>query len=85
MTSLGQVGLTLNTSKAKNLSTQAQPGSSLQTSGGVTVEILDSRCAHKWLGCMLQAAQGGNPSADLQHFLQTASRVFNANLRRIHS
>ena len=79
VTSLGQVGLTLNTSKTKILTTQAQPGSSLQTSGGVTVEILDSRCAHKWLGCMLQAAQGGNPSADLQHHLQAASRAFHAN------
>ena len=79
VTSLGQVGLTLNTSKTKILTTQAQPGSSLQTSGGVTVEVLDSRCAHKWLGCMLQAAQGGNPSADLQHRLQAASRAFHAN------
>ena len=78
-TSLGQVGLTLNTSKTKILTTQAQPGSSLQTSGGVTVEILDSRCVHTWLGCMLQAAQGGNPSADLQHHLQAASRAFHAN------
>ena len=43
------------------------------------MEILDSRCAHKWLGCMLQAAQGGNPSADLQHHLQAASRAFHAN------
>ena len=47
VTSLGQVGLTLNKSKTKILTTQAQPGSCLQTSGGVTVEILDSRCAHK--------------------------------------
>ena len=28
---------------------------------------------------MLQAAQGGNPSADLQHHLQAAPRVFHAN------
>ena len=69
----------MNTSKTKNLSTQTQPGSSLQTSGGVTVEILDSRCAYKWLECMLQAAQGGNPSADVQHHLQAASRAFLAN------
>ena len=47
VTSLGQVGLKLN------MTTQAQPKSSLQTSG-------------KWLGCMLQAAQGGNPSLDLK-------------------
>ena len=79
VTSLGQVGLKLNTSKTKILTTQAQPGSSLQTSGGVTVEVLDSRCAHKWLGFMLQAAPGGNPSADLQHDLQAASRAFHAN------
>ena len=43
------------------------------------MEILDSWYAHKWLGCMLQAAQGGNPSADLQHHLQAASRAFHAN------
>ena len=79
MTSLGQVRFILNTSKTKTLTTQAQPGSSLHTSGGVTVEVLDSRCAHKWLGCMLQAAQGGNPSADLEHHLQAASRGFYAN------
>ena len=60
VTSLGQVGLKLN------MTTQAQPRSSLQTSGRVTVEVLHSRRAHKWLGCTLQAAQGGNPSLDLK-------------------
>ena len=77
--SCGNVGLTLNTSKTKIFTTQTQPGSSLQTSGGVTVEVPDNRCAHKWLGCMFQAVQGGNPSADPQHHLQAASRVFYAN------
>ena len=43
------------------------------------MEILDSRCAYKWLECMVQAAQGGNPSADVQHHLQAASRAFLAN------
>ena len=79
VTSLGKVGLTLNASKTKILTTQAQPGNSLQTNGGVTLEILDNRCAQKWLGCMLQAAQGGKPSADLQHHLQAASRAFHAH------
>ena len=79
MTSLCQIGLSPNTSKTKILTTQTQPGNFLQTSGEVTVEILDSRCAHKWLGCMLQAAQGGDPSADLHHHLQAASRAFHAN------
>ena len=42
--------------------TEAQPGKLfLRTNIGVTFEILDGRCAHKWLGCMLQAALGGNP------------------------
>ena len=40
VTSLGQVGLKLNTSKTKLLTTQTQPGSSLQTSGEVTEEYL---------------------------------------------
>ena len=63
----------LGTSKTKILTTQTQPGSSLQTSGGVTVEVLDSRpmCS--------QMAQGRNPSTDLQHHLQAASRAFHAN------
>ena len=45
--------------------TEAQPGKLfLRTNIGVTFEILDGRCAHKWLGCMLQAALGGkkNPT-----------------------
>ena len=79
VTSLAQVGLKLNTSKTKILTTEAQPGKILRTSSGVTVEILDSRCAHKWLGCMLQANLGGNRDADLQHHLQAASRAFHAN------
>ena len=45
----------------------------------MTVEILDSRCAHKWLGCMLQANLGGNRDADVQDHLQAASRAFHAN------
>ena len=81
VTSLGQVGLKLNTSKTNILTTQAQPGSSLETSGGVTVEILDSRCAHKWLGCMLQAPPGRNPSADLQHHLHGLSMQITRFLR----
>ena len=40
VTSLGQVGLQLNTSKTNILTTQAQPRSSSQRSGGVTVEII---------------------------------------------
>ena len=79
MTSLAQVGLKLNTSKTKILTTEAQPGRILRTSSGVTVEILDSRCAHKWLGCMLQANLVRNRDADLQHHLQAASRAFHAN------
>ena len=54
VTSLGQVGLTLNTSKTNILTTQAQPESSLQTSGGATVEVLDSFCPHKWLRCFFK-------------------------------
>ena len=73
VTSLAQVGLKLNTSKTKSLTTEAQPGRILRTSSGVTVEILHSRCAHKWLGRMLRANLGGNRDADLQHHLQAAS------------
>ena len=79
VTSLAQVGLKLITSKAKELATQAQPKRFLRTSSGVTIEILDSRCAHKWLACMLQATLGGNRNADLQHRLQATSRFFHAN------
>ena len=79
VTSLAQVGLKLNTSKTKILTTEAQPGKILRTSSGVTVERLDSRCAHKWLGCMLQTNLGRNRDANLQHHLQAASRAFHAN------
>ena len=66
MTSLGPVGLKMNTSKMKILTTQAQSGSSLQTCSGATVHILDGQCAHKLFGCIFQAAQDGNRSVDIQ-------------------
>ena len=51
--------------------------------GGPTTRRSSLRCATSSAAnsCLkqLQAAPGGNPSADLQHHLQAASRAFHAN------
>ena len=65
VTCLKEVGLALNASKTKILTTQAQPGKTVTTQNGLEMEILDATTAHKWLGCLLSTLNAGNREADL--------------------
>ena len=47
---LEQVGLKLNASKTKVLTTQAQPPSTLTTPAGLELEVLEPTNSHKWIG-----------------------------------
>ena len=76
---LKEVGLELNASKTKILTTQAQPGKTLTTQNGLEMEILDATKAHKWLGCLLSTSNTGNREADLDFRLQATSKAFYAN------
>ena len=76
---LKEVGLELNASKTKILTTQAQPGKTLTTQNGLEMEILDATKAHKWLGCLLSTSNAGNREADLDFRLQATSKAFYAN------
>ena len=49
---LEQVGLKLNASKTKVLTTQAQPPSTLTTPAGLELAVLEPTNSHKWLGCL---------------------------------
>ena len=59
VTCLKEVGLALNASKTKSLTTQAQPGETVTTQNGLEMEILDATKAHKWLGCLLSTWNAG--------------------------
>ena len=79
VTCLKEVGLALNASKTKILTTQAQPGKTVTIQNGLEMEILDATRAHKWLGCLLSTLNAGNREADLDFRLQAASKAFYAN------
>ena len=72
VTCLKEVGLALNASKTKILTTQAQPGKTVTTQNGLEIEILDSTKAHKWFGCLLSTLNAGNTEADLDFRLQAS-------------
>ena len=76
---LKEVGLEVNASKTKILTTQARPGKTLTTQNGLEMEILDATKAHKWLGCLLSTSNAGNREADLDFRLQATSKAFYAN------
>ena len=76
---LAAVGLQLNAEKTKILTSQAQPPARLQTPNGLTISIVDQESSHKWLGCMLTTTLEKSTTWDVDHRLQSASRVFNAN------
>ena len=79
VTCLKEVGLALNASKTKILTTQAQPGKTVTTQNGLEMEILDATTAHKWFGCLLSTLNAGNREADLDFLLQATSKAFYAN------
>ena len=79
VTCLKEVGLALNASKTKILTTQTQISKTVTTQNGLEMEILDATAAHKWLGCLLSALNAGNRKADLDFRLQATSKAFYAN------
>ena len=76
---LATVGFQLNAEKTKIVTSQAQPPATLQTPNGLTISIVDQESSHKWLGCMLTTTLEKSTTWDVDHRLQSASRVFNAN------
>ena len=79
VTCLEQVGLKLNASKTKVLTTQGQPPSTLTTPAGLELEVLERTKSHKWLGCLLSMINMRNRQQDMNYRLQNASRAFQAN------
>ena len=77
---LAAVGLQLNAEKkTKNVTSQAQPPARLQTPNGLTISIVDQESSHKWLGCMLTTTLEKSTTWDVDHRLQSALGIFNAN------
>ena len=79
VTCLEQVGLKLNASKTKVLTTQAQPPSTLTTPAGLELEVLERTKSYKWFGCLLSMINMGNRQQDMNYRLQNAPRAFQAN------
>ena len=76
MRHLRQVGLILNATKTKVLTTEAQPPSCLFILGADPIQVLEREGCHKWLGCMLSTATSDAVKADLDFHLQNASKAF---------
>ena len=76
---LEQLGLKLNASKAKVLTTRAQPFSTLTTPAGLELEVIEQTKSHKWLGCVLSMTSINNRQRDIYYRLQKASRAFQTN------
>ena len=74
---LGRVGLVLNLSKTKLLTTQAQPPDQLLFDLDTCIDVIHGDATHKWLGCQL--SMSGDQVADVEYHLQAASRAFWAN------
>ena len=55
---LQQVGLKLNASNTKVLTTQAQPPSTLSTPAGLELEVLEQTKTHKWRLPVINAQHG---------------------------
>ena len=51
----------------------------MHTHNGSKLRVLQQQEAHKWLGCMINAAASRNTRLDLQHHFQAASTAFHAN------
>ena len=46
---------------------------------GLTISIIDQESSHKWLECMLTTTLEKSTTCDVDHRLQSASKIFNAN------
>ena len=75
MRDLRQVGLILNASKTKVLTTEAQPPSCLFIPGANPTQVLEREGCHKWLGCILSKATSDAVKAILDFDLQNASKA----------
>ena len=73
------VGLRLNVTKTKIVTSEAQTPAQLPTRAGSIVDILPCDASHKWLGCLLSSKGSRAFSADVDFHLQAASRAFFAN------
>ena len=76
---LSRVGLLLNSSKTKVLTTMAQPPSTITTPGGLELTVIARESAHRWLGCMLSAGGPETRHLDINFHLQAAAKAFHAN------
>ena len=72
VTCLKEVGLALNASKTKILTSSQAKQSQLKT--GLEIQISDATTAHKRLGCLLSTLNAGNRQADLDFRLPATSK-----------
>ena len=73
------VGLRLNVTKTKVVTTEAQAPTQWLTHAGNIVDILPPDASHNWLGCLLSSKGSRASSADVDFHWQAASRAFFAN------
>ena len=76
---LRAVGLVLNVTKTKVLTSEAQAPHQLVTPQGLVVDVVSRDQAHRWLGCMLSTQQ--SHTRDVEFHIQAACRAFYANIR----
>ena len=81
VTCLGQVGLKLNASKTKVLTTQTQPPSTLTTPAGLELEVLERTKSHKWLGCFSSMINMGNRQQDMNYTIVYKTHLEHFKLR----
>ena len=74
---LRQVGLVLNASKTKLMTTQAQPSDRVWFQEDSYINVVHGSSSHKWLGCQL--SMDGDHTADVEFHLHAAARAFWAN------
>ena len=74
---LRQVGLVLNASKSKLMTTQAQPPDRAWLHADIYIDVVHGSSSHKWLSCQL--SMDGDQRADIEFHLHAAARAFWAN------
>ena len=79
VTELAEVGLILNASKTKVLTTEAQAAERIHTPNGHTFQVVGQSDSHKWLGCMLATNSLIRHSLDLEYHVQAANKAFYKN------
>ena len=79
---LRQVGLVLNASKTKLMTTQAQPPDRVWFQADSCIDVVHGSSSHRWLGCQL--SMDGDHTADVEFHLHAAARAFWANKWILH-